>query len=73
MRKEAELAVTDRIRLWVQGDAGVTTAIEEHREYVCAETLALDLVTDDLPAQTLSQQTWDINGHKAVIALQKKT
>ncbi len=73
MRKEAELAVTDRIRLWVQGDAGVTTAVEEHREYVCAETLAVDLVTDDLPAQALSQQTWDINGHEAVIALQKAT
>jgi isoleucyl-tRNA synthetase len=73
MRKEAELAVTDRIRLWVQGDAGVTTALEEHREYVRTETLALDLVTDDLPAQALSQQVWDINGHEAVIALQKAT
>ncbi len=73
MRKEAELAVTDRIRLWVQGDAGVTTAVEEHREYVCAETLAVDLVTDDLPAQALSQQTWDINGHEAVIAIEKAT
>ena len=73
MRKEAELAVTDRIRLSVRGEAEVMAAVEQHRSYVCTETLALDLVTDDLPAQALLQRTWDINAHEAVIALEKAT
>ena len=73
MRKEAELAVTDRIRLSVQGDAEVMAAVEQHRGYVCKETLALDLITDDLPAQALLQRAWDINDHEAVIAIQKAT
>ena len=71
MRKEADLAVTDRIRLWVRGDAEVTAAVEHYQQYVCSETLALNVVTDDLPAEALLQRTWDINGREAVIAIEK--
>jgi isoleucyl-tRNA synthetase len=39
-RKQAGLEVADRIALFVEGDAAVTAALEEHRDYLMAETLA---------------------------------
>ena len=39
-RKQAGLEVADRIVLFVEGDAAVTAALEEHREYLMSETLA---------------------------------
>ena len=44
LRKHARLDVADRIRLTVSADADVLGAVEEHRELVCAETLAVSLV-----------------------------
>ena len=43
LRKEAGLHVADRIRLAVHGDGEVARALDEHRDYVCAETLADEL------------------------------
>jgi isoleucyl-tRNA synthetase len=42
-RKEAGLHVADRIELGVSLPAGLAPAIERHRRFICAETLALDL------------------------------
>ena len=39
-RKQAGLEVSDRIVLGITGSAGVEAALDEHREYVMAETLA---------------------------------
>ena len=39
-RKQAGLEVADRIVLFVEGDAAVTAALEEHRDYLMSETLA---------------------------------
>ena len=39
-RKQAGLEVSDRIALFVEGDAAVADALGEHREYVMSETLA---------------------------------
>jgi isoleucyl-tRNA synthetase len=39
-RKQAGLEVADRIVLLVEGDAAVTAALAEYREYLMAETLA---------------------------------
>jgi isoleucyl-tRNA synthetase len=39
-RKQAGLEVADRIALYVEGDAAVTAALAEHREYLMTETLA---------------------------------
>ncbi len=41
LRKDADLEIEDRIRVSYQSDdAGVSQALAEHREYICAETLA---------------------------------
>jgi isoleucyl-tRNA synthetase len=39
-RKQAGLEVADRIVLFVEGDAAVTAALAEHRDYLMSETLA---------------------------------
>ena len=43
LRKSAGLAVDDRIRLVVTAGAESRDAFEEHRAYICAETLALEM------------------------------
>jgi isoleucyl-tRNA synthetase len=42
-RKEAGLAVEDRIRLSLGGDAELVEAARAHQGYVAGETLAIDL------------------------------
>jgi isoleucyl-tRNA synthetase len=39
-RKQAGLEVADRIVLFVEGDAAVTAAVDEHRDHLMSETLA---------------------------------
>ena len=42
-RKDADLNVSDRIRLSLSADAGSASALEEHREFISQETLATEL------------------------------
>jgi isoleucyl-tRNA synthetase len=49
-RKDAGLDVTDRIRLAARVPDNVASALAEHREHICRETLAVDLRFDeDMP------------------------
>ena len=41
-RKQAGLEVSDRIVLGISGSAGIEKALEGHREYLMAETLATE-------------------------------
>jgi isoleucyl-tRNA synthetase len=49
LRKAAGLAVDDRIHLAIAADPHRLAAIDEHRDYLCEETLALDLVLGEPP------------------------
>jgi isoleucyl-tRNA synthetase len=72
MRKEAGLAVSDRIRLFVAADGPVLEAVEEHRAWIAEEVLATELVTGDgLHGNTLARQTVDLDGIRADLALTK--
>ncbi len=71
MRKEAGLAVSDRIRLWLSGDALVREASEAHRAWIAEEVLATSLVIGE-PRQednTLARQVVDLDGIRADLAL----
>jgi isoleucyl-tRNA synthetase len=73
MRKEAGLAVSDRIRLWISGDALVRESVETHRAWIAAEVLATSLVVGE-PQQEdniLARQTADLDGTRADLALTK--
>ncbi len=43
LRKENNLEVTDKIELWIQKHDQITDAIVNNNEYICSETLAVNL------------------------------
>ena len=73
MRKEAGLVVSDRIRLWIAGDALVHEAAGTHRAWIADEVLARSLVVGEAPAEnnTLARQSVDLDGIRADLALTK--
>ena len=52
LRKSADLEVADRIDLFVEASPGLQAALEAHREYVVAETLASSLAFESPPPQS---------------------
>ena len=53
-RKDADFAVTDRIALWVDGDAVILGAVTTHQEEISGEVLALSVTTGAAPAAATS-------------------
>jgi isoleucyl-tRNA synthetase len=48
LRKDSNLEVTDKIRIEVEKNPGLETAIQHNYHYICSETLALSLTIPDL-------------------------
>jgi isoleucyl-tRNA synthetase len=75
MRKEAGLAVSDRIRLHISGDVSVLEAADQHRAWIADEVLATELVIGDEPQgkgrHMLARQSVDLDGIRADLALTK--
>ncbi len=70
MRKEAGLAVSDRIRLAITGDAEVKEALDGHRQWIANEVLATEVLDDPGSLQdSLIIQAVDLDGISAHIAL----
>ncbi len=64
-RKQAGLEVSDRIMLGISGTHGVIAALESHRDYVMAETLATEWQLDQSDAvfsdsRSLDHEKWHI-------------
>ncbi|MDE3052796.1 MAG: isoleucine--tRNA ligase [Gemmatimonadota bacterium] len=73
VRKDTGLAVSDRIVLYVGGDAGLREAVGAHGEWIGGEVLATRVVwTDDGAAQEpATMQAADLDGTAARIAITK--
>ncbi|MES2179354.1 MAG: isoleucine--tRNA ligase [Gemmatimonadota bacterium] len=74
MRKESGLAVSDRIRLWVGGDAQLLESVSEHREWIADEVLATSVAIGEAGPATekmLARQQVDLDGIRADLALTK--
>ncbi len=69
MRRDAGLEVSDRIRIQVRGTEDLHTAVDAHRDYIAAETLAVDLSIGELAEDALLQQQWKVNELDATIAI----
>jgi isoleucyl-tRNA synthetase len=70
MRKEAGLAVSDRIRLAIGGATEVTAAVARHRDWIAGEVLATELLQDPGSLHdSLISQSVDLDGIDAAIAL----
>jgi isoleucyl-tRNA synthetase len=69
-RKEADLHVADRIRVVLDVPNRFARAVESFRDYVCEQTLAVDLTTDDAPiAPSASRHEAQIGGEALRIAI----
>jgi isoleucyl-tRNA synthetase len=73
MRKDARLAVSDRIVLRIGGDTEVVEAATTHRDWIAAETLARELHVggEDFDGQQAVASA-DLDGRVARIALTKE-
>ena len=69
LRKDTGLEVSDRITLTLQADSDLLTAVETHRDFITTETLCTTLTLQPLPSNPPSPL--DINGHQAILSLQK--
>ncbi len=71
LRREAGYQVTDRIPVWVGGDAPVEEATRCHADYIAGEVLARELVVGDgAPAADLVQDV-DLDGWRARLAVRR--
>jgi isoleucyl-tRNA synthetase len=71
LRKEAEYEYTTRIEVWVDGPAPLLEAAREHEGVIKSETLARALHIGARSTAPDRQDTVDIDGHEAVIAVQR--
>jgi isoleucyl-tRNA synthetase len=51
LRKQAEFDISDRIQLFVQATPGLAIAIENQKDYIMGETLAVELILGEPPAR----------------------
>jgi isoleucyl-tRNA synthetase len=72
MRKEAGLAVSDRINLTVAGGSEVQELMRAHGSWISAEVLAAELrVVKELGGGYLASQTLELEGFSLGVALTK--
>jgi isoleucyl-tRNA synthetase len=72
MRKEAGLAVSDRIRLAIGGAAEVAAAVSRHGDWIAGEVLATELLLEPGSLHdSLISQVVDLDGIEAAIALSR--
>ncbi len=75
LRKESGFAITDRIRLGVYGPARIRAAAGDHHDFICGETLAVQLEIDDnqdTVAGYEAVQSVKIDDMDVVIALNRR-
>ena len=68
MRKEVHLNVEDRIRVAVDSVGEAAEAIDEHRAYVCVETLAVELRRGSPPEGWMAREAV-LDGARVSVAL----
>ncbi len=71
MRKEAGLAVSDRITLSIAGPKEIVEAVQSHREWIADEVLALEIIVDERIEPHHAAQSVDIDGQAVGIAFER--
>lgn len=70
LRKSAELDIADRIRLYYRATPGLEAAVQDFRDYIMGETLAVELVAGTPPRDAV--ETSDrFDGEEVTVALVK--
>jgi isoleucyl-tRNA synthetase len=71
MRRDAGLAYTDRIALWVDGAPPVREAAQAHAASLREETLARSLAVGERCSDADLEQRHDLDGQEAILALRR--
>lgn len=67
LRKDMDLQYDRTVEMGIEGDAEVLQAMDEHRDYISQETLAVKVVRGEVPCGTAGE--WDILGKKLKVWL----
>jgi isoleucyl-tRNA synthetase len=70
LRKQADLDIADRIRLFYQATPGLNEALQNYKEYVMNETLTREMIADVIP-NGVSTSSDEFDGEKVTIAVEK--
>jgi isoleucyl-tRNA synthetase len=70
LRKQADLDISDRIRLYYQATPALAEAIELHKEYLMGETLTVELLAAKAP-QDLPSAEAEFGDEKITVAVEK--
>ena len=64
IRKEKNYDITDRINIFYSGDVDIDKSIDEYKEFIKNETLAIELIKKNVLKE------YDLNGHKTYIDIE---
>jgi len=70
LRKQADLEISDRIRLYYSATPLLAEAVHDFASYIQAETLCVEMF-DSLPAENLPSTQDSFDGEQVTIALQR--
>jgi isoleucyl-tRNA synthetase len=71
MRKDAGFEVIDRINVYYTGDDEIRNAFDIFGDLISSVVLAVDIKAGEAPQGAYSE-SWDINGHEAILAVIKR-
>ena len=72
LRKESGFEVSDRIYIFYSPDTdGIKTAVKKFRDYICRETLALDITEDSAVKAEKSAVKTEIDGESLYVLLKR--
>ena len=71
LRKDAGLAVTDRIAIFYRANPSVTAQLEQMRGYITQETLAVEFASADDAAN--NRVTFEITGEPVTVAIERRS
>ncbi|WP_457614124.1 isoleucine--tRNA ligase [Methanopyrus sp.] len=70
MRKELDLDLEERIKVWIETDEEIAEAVKEHSEYVRGETRADELhVNEGWPEEVDLEREWEVEDRTIRIAV----
>ena len=68
MRKEADFQVTDKIILSCSGNGKIETILQDHKEEIQSEVLAVEVKTDETTGYV---KDWNINGEDVTLGVER--
>ena len=71
LRKQAELQVDDRIRVRYHASPRLEQAIQAHRDYICGETMAVELIPAEGDPEGEAKASHQFEGEELKLGLEK--